>query len=399
MISFKETIRYCAVAAAIALLPASCCRPNISISQEEPVESRPIPIMIGAASTGTKAVIKSTGHLGLVAFNSKKGFGVYGYKYNTNNTYTLLFNNMEVKAAKPDESAPTEDTEWTWTYSPTRYWDSNPLVSYQFIAYWPKLPKSTEITEGSTDPYVYEDGNRVLTIYNIPNWQKADATDNCKDFMTAAERGRYSKTEAPFNDDYVKFNFNHLLSKIEVRAYYIGVKKNIVKVNSIKLSGNNIPLYEGNGSRSNYTEPFEGQGNSSYSTQRGQSSPYLYNKGNAVNGYELPEETFFDEVAAATDQTIQIKTTTISQWLVVPSNGWGNITLETSYNIGSATYTSQSTGITFDSGENNPSEMLPGKTYILTLKFDSSGGGLDVKTVWVNGWNEQTPISPKVFNW
>ena len=106
------------------------------------------------------------------------------------------------------------------------------------------------------------------------------------------------------------------------------------------------------------------------------------------------EGTYYDE-----DPEKTITPTTISQWLVVPSNGWGNITLEASYNIGSATYTSQSTGITFDSGENNPSEMLPGKTYILTLKFDSSGGGLDVKTVWVNGWNEQTPISPKVFNW
>ena len=219
MITFKETIRYCAVAAAIALLPASCCRPNISISQEESEESRPIPIMIGAASSGTKAVIKSTGHLGLVAKKSNKGFGVYGYKCNTNNTYTLLFNNMEVKPTT-DVVNPTEDTEWTWTYSPTRYWDSNPLVSYQFIAYWPKLPKSTEVTEGSTDPYVYEDGNRVLTIYNIPNWQEAYPPDNCKDFMTAAERGRYSKTEAPFNDDYVKFNFNHLLSKMHLQRSF-----------------------------------------------------------------------------------------------------------------------------------------------------------------------------------
>lgn len=390
MITFKETIRYCAVAAAIALLPASCCRPNISISQEESEESRPIPIMIGAASTGTKAVIESTGQLGLDAYNSSKGFGVYGYKYNSNNTnnpYTLLFNNMEVKAVKPDENEATVNTAWTWTYSPTRYWDSNPLVSYQFIAYWPKLP-----SQSGSGPYVSE-SERVLTIHDIPNWQAANPTDNCTDYLTATEKGRYIKDNqeySPFSDDYVKFNFNHLLSKLEIWAYYIGVEANVVKVNSITINGNNIPVY---GQNSNYTEPFDGQGSASYSTPRGNTTPSLYDKGQAAQGFSL-EGTYYDEDPEKTITPIKI-----SQWLIVPSTGWGNIKLNTNYSIGSATYTSESTGITFDSGEDNPSEMLPGKTYILTLKYDSSGGGLDVHTVWVNDWNVQTPVSHKVYNW
>ena len=400
MISRKNIIRYYAVAAAIWLLPASCCHSSLSDS-DEGTEDGP-PIMIDAATPGTKAVVNSTGHLGLLSHNSGKGFGVYGYKKNANDTYTLLFNNMEVKSTPKTAEPYSESTVWEWTYTPTRYWDSNPLVSYQFVAYWPKLPKSSEIAENSTAPNVDENGERVLTIYNIPNWQDSALVDQCNDYLTSQVRGHYKSTDPdiylPFiSDNYVHFNFQHLLSKLTLRGYYVGVQDNIIYINSLSLNGTAIPVF---GGYCKYTEPFEGQDDASYTFDKGPSQPVLYSK-SGETGLSLAD-TYFNTQA---NPAPKINSKTICKWLVVPSTGWGNIKLEVNYSIINEsiglnkTYVSDITGISFDSDENHPAEMLASKSYGLTLKFDSADGGIELQGVWVNDWTTQPDISQTVYNW
>lgn len=415
MNTLKAVLHTCA-AAAIWLLPASCCRHDSTSSTVTDTDDR-IPILINVSQAGTKAIVNNVDDLGTQSYNGgtdSKGFAVYGYKKNVNDSYTLLFDNIEVKASENSSYNSENDDislKWNWGYNLTRYWDSNPLVSYQFIAYWPKKPKFADLTETDianqiTHVKVSEDGdNHFLTIHNIPNWQRANTNDNPDDYLTATSSGSYQADYASKNG-VVHLTFGHLLSQLVLKGYYVGIEDNKVTIKNIILNGVHIPVSNG---KSSYTEPFDEfdeQDAPWYDISKADNVQHtLYTPESPSTGMELSVNTYYNTITGKNKENGDNPITQpISRWLVVPSTGWGNISLDITYSVqGASTFRSIVSGIALDSNDGTnerPGEMLPGKTYILTLVFDSSGGGINVKTVWVNGW-QPAPIgiNHTVYNW
>lgn len=384
-------------AGAVMLLCASC-RDGYDTTGGSESPGPKQPIMLGMARQGTRGLVGSTGELALLC-NSGRAIGVYAYKKTATGAHGMMFNNLELTSVT-DDANPDVNSDWRWTYQPVEYWDRDPRVSYQFMAYWPRM--------GDNDPgdggtYVSEDGQRVFHMHNIPNWQ--DTTDvNCTDYLSAQVRGQYRSEDTDnlaslaFGDGYVKLRMRHILSKLVVEGFYVGMEEKPIKIDSIKIIGASIPLTDG---VSLYDEPFDGQANPSYTISRGSVPHMLYKKETpAADGLSL-DGTYYDEETAPADPI----TKTICGWLVVPATGWGDITLRITYKIGNsaASYTSDVKGISFDSvddnGDERSGEMLPGGVYILTLKFDSTSGGIDVQAVWVKDWQQRPMIQNIVYNW
>ena len=374
------------------------------------IDERPSAIVMGVSSVATKGVVEGnsgTARLenlvgqcfdGSDNLKENAGFGVYGYKKVVDKS-SILFDNTQVY---PLEKNPAT----AWTYYPIRFWDLT--ASYQFIAYWPLLPDVTQadapyvIVPEPDNPKDVTEDEKVLTIYNIPNWQRANTGDDPIDYMTATSIGSYQANYA-YDNGVVHMTFGHLLSQLILVGYYIGIEENKVTIKSIKLNGVRIPVPNG---KSTYTQSFDEQVDPSFDITKADNVEHmLYAPQSPATGMVLPEDTYYDIVTGKNkDYGDDPITQPITRWLVVPSTGWGNITLDVLYSIeGVATFKSTVTGISFTSNDGTnerPGEMLSGKTYILTLRFDSSGGGIDVKTVWVNQWQQApNPINHEVYNW
>lgn len=361
----------------------SCCKHKDKV-QEDAIE-------LGVSGKATKAIIDNVDSLIAKSYRSGIGFGVYGYKMvkeneeSTNSTPYQIFDNVEVN--------PSNGTNPDWTYSPKRYWDKNPLASYRFIAYWPHLSK----TVSATNPYVSEE-NRVLTIHNIPFWQ-LDSLDQSNDFMTARRFGNYSLGDFTDNNvTKVRFTFSHILAKFVIRAYYTGVKASQVKINSISLTPGNSgnPILNTDG-KATFTQGFnDNQGTSAFTgnTPTSTGSHLLYNP---TTGMTLNEDTFDDEIAPQDNQYDEI-----CAWLMVPASGWQNLGLTIDYSIGGSTpIISRVTGLTLSTIVNNETQTgltVSGKSYVVTLKFDSSGGGVDLYQVLVRDWVSYD-VNTGVYNW
>lgn len=405
-----KKITYIVIAIPILLLQFSCCRSRI-----EELE----PIQLGCAiQSGTKAIVTDKQSLIQQSYNggggNEKGFGVYGYK-TVNTNKTRIFENTEVIPQSAAEDA-------LWSYNPIRYWDSNPVASYQFIAYWPRLD-----TSGS-GPYVSE-SNGTLTIHNIPNWQKAsigsnqvhefdyDANDDgvddtyptdnviqeAMDLMTSVRVGRYVGTDAEFADHYVRFTFSHLLAKVEFRAYYVGEESKAVKVKSITLKENGTNYIMAPSGTVDATHIFSASGNSAqvpYATAgtTGNEMPLLSAADFTVpaDGIVLPKGTW------ANDNTTPQRTQHLCTWLTVPSQNWNNLALDFEYAINDATTTGTATGLTLTSaGDNNTQlvgQTLSGHSYVVTLKF-TAANGIEIESIQVKNWENSTPVTPSVYNW
>ena len=357
----------------------SCCK-HKNIVQEDAIN-------LGISEKGTKAVVEDKAGLISQCLSSDTGFGVYGYKSVTGNDPLRIFDNVEVK---PESNA----ADPTWTYSPTRYWDKNPQASYQFIAYWPHLGE----TSVNGAPYVSEQ-NKSLTIHDIPFWQDASLAASA-DFMTARRLGNYSLGSFTENDvTKVRFTFSHILAKFEIRAYYVGVKQSHVRINGISLTPGNSsnPILQTNG-KASFTHGFENnQGTATFSgnTPTSTTSHALYAP--ALTGIELSEDTFDDEIAPQDNEYDDV-----CAWLMVPCSGWQNLGLSINYSIaGSGSIISNVYGLTLSTtvGENVQTGVTAsGKTYVVTLKFDSSGGGVDLYSVLVKDW-QTSEIEKTVYNW
>lgn len=362
----------------------SCCK-HKNVVQEDAIE-------LGVSGKATKAIIDNVDSLIIKSYRSGVGFGVYGYKMvkesdqqNATITPYQVFDNVEVN--------PSSDTDPDWTYSPTRYWDKNPLASYRFIAYWPHLSK----TQSATNPYVSEE-NRILTIHNIPFWQ-LDSLNQSNDFMTARRFGNYSL--GAFTDNNVtkvRFTFSHILAKFVIKAYYTGVKASHVKINSISLTPGNSsnPILNTDG-KATFTQDFnDNLGTSAFTgnTPTSSGSHVLYNPS---TGITLNENTFDDEIAPQDNQYDQV-----CAWLMVPASGWQNLGLTIDYSIGGSTpIISRVTGLTLSTIVNNETQTgltVSGKSYVVTLKFDSSGGGVDLYQVLVRDWVSYD-VNTGVYNW
>lgn len=352
------------------VMQQSCTHHSISIEDE---------IMMGALSVSTKAIVKDKKDLVTQAWNggeNSTGFGVFGYKKNADN-YLRLFNNVEVK---PNSGA--ENT--TWSYTPIRYWDSNPNVSYQFIAYWPHIAAE----EGGGSIYVTE-SERLLTIHNIPNWQPSETG---MDIMTSARTGKYrsQNDDALFSSGMVPFTFNHRLALIGFTGYYIGIEERTVKITNITLSKVDTDFLSPTG-KVTYSEPYGGQSGATGFTgvTKGSADMVLFN--DAVNGVvTLGSDQFLDE----TEPGDTYDPAEICTWLTVPSDGWSNLDLAITFSIRGSAEQTNHIRLTVSSGT-----TVGGYSYIFKLKFDTAGGGITVEKIFVKDWSNPIEVSKPVYNW
>ena len=358
----------------------SCCK-HKEIVQESAID-------LGISDKGTKAVVDSKADLISQALASDMGFGVYGYKSVTGNDPLLIFDNVEVK---PESNV----ADPNWTYAPTRYWDKNPQASYQFIAYWPHLGQTS--VNGAA--YATQQ-NKVLTIHDIPFWQDGSLAASA-DFMTAERVGNYS--QGAFTDEQtgitkVRFTFSHILAKLVIKAYYVGVQANDVSISGIRLtkglpSENKILSSDG---KASYSQPFGTTGTAGF-TGNTPSSSGTHTLYNSDNPHTLSSESFDDEIDPEDYVSDEI-----CQWLMVPCSGWNELGLSVDYSIGgSSTITTNVNGLTLSTTIDNQvqtGQTASGKSYIITLKFDSSGGGVDLQSVLVRNWTTQD-VPTGVYNW
>ena len=369
---------------------SSCCRHSKVIMLDE--------IQLGATSVRTKALITDKQSLIDLSYEDSTGFGVYGYKNikrNGTNTYTFRqFNNVLVY--------PTNKTEdGGWTYSPKRYWDKDPDASYQFAAYWPYMISDDDQPQAG-ETYVSEALNsKVLYINDIPNWQP-DSTGN--DILVATRRGKYGDA---YLTPKVSFNFEHILANIIVRAYYVGIKENHVNVLNMQLSGTNMLTTNGN---ADYTLPFGDPDNAPAKgfgqISRGNSAQTLYTAASQAQAITLPETTWYND-NQNNPNTYGYET--LCSWFVIPSAGWQGLQLDVAYSLGDKTQTPAPTrmdgqpitGIawnTVTADSTYSGQTLPQYKYVITLKFNSAGNGVDLESVWVANW-EDVNINASVYNW
>ena len=373
-----------------------CCRHD-KITIEDNVRITLSPVV----SAGTKAVVNDKNDLLAQSYGETGiGFGVFGYKSLKEGDYpspkTLVFNNTEVK---PSAATETDENKATWSCTPIRYWDSNSKAYYQFVAYWPHL-QSAETTgpwaENTNVIGQNTTGNMQLTLHNIPNWQDS-ASSATRDYLVATSLGKYKGSEegvTHYSDGIVKFSFSHILSKLTIRAYYVGVKENHVSVHNITLGGTDLLSTDG---VADYTKPFGANSNEpAFSIPvKGSTSQVLFNAATPDAAHTLQESAYYDEETPS--NTPDCVHESICSWLVVPTDGWNNLKLNVSFAVGDETSPTpiEVQGINIGT---NPYAMVSGYQYILTLKFDSSGGGLDVEMVYVKDWNN-IDVDHEVYNW
>lgn len=375
------------IATASILWLDSCCKHH-NVVQEDAID-------MGVSETGTKAIVNDKASLIQQAVSTGTGFGVFGYKtirkeQGGNPDLYQIFDNVQVSPASNTENP-------DWTYSPKRYWDKNPLASYQYIAYWPHL--GTTSVNGAA--YATQQ-NKILTIHDIPFWQDA-SLDASADYMTAVRTGNYSQgdfTDPNTNVTKVNFTFSHILAKFVIKAYYIGVKQTTVTIKGLRLNkgavaSNRILSSTG---KASYSQPFGTEGNTGFTGNTPDSETYHILYAPAQTGLTLPETAFDDEVEPDGDYTSQ----EICAWLMVPTSGWQDLGLSVDYSIGGgSTATTNVNGLTLSTTINNALQAGvtdSGKSYIVTLKFDTSGGGVELQSVLVRNWVNQE-ISTSVYNW
>ena len=389
--------------ALMAILSASCNRHNRVADEDE------MPITLGVSSASTKAAVNSLADMANQCFTLSDdtytliqgaGFGVYGFKHNGSQPLTL-FRNQLVQPGNTVVETQEGTTDAHWSYTPLKYWDSNPNVYYHFLAYWPRVDNPDDGDEPADQPYIKEE-NEVLTLYNIPYWQDGSTGS---DFMfSAPRRGRYKSNGATpeFFDGKVHFEFSHILSHIIVKAYYVGDIDNRVTINNLTMRG--INFLSDVGHVESYTKQMLSD-NGSYSTATNTAETVtdkdnlpkvLYND---ITGFTLSQTAFYD--AESQDHNVLLPDKVCS-WLTVPSDGWSNLDLDLSFSISdgaTAGPAQRSTirNLSFDTGS-AAGTTLSGKSYTLTLKFNSAGGGVTLEEVYVKDWTEQN-VAYEVYNW
>ena len=382
MLKRVQIIKLIVPAMLAVLTMYSCCKHD-KVAVEKDL------IVMGASSvSSTKGAISSLNDLK----SSNQDFGVFGYKTRpVDQSYDIyrLFNNTPVQY---------DSDEALWSYSPLRYWDSNTTVSYQFFAYWPHLASSDP---GNGTPWVSATDisnlnsteDMSMSLYNIPNWQDASDPD-CIDLLTSLRVGKYRSDDPDpenrplFYDRVVNFDFSHILSKLIVQGYYVGEQNNHVKIYSITLNGTEYLLP---GATSNYQKTIAASSFSNVQKGAAQQSldQVLYSD---ANGIQLLETAF-----KASEQA-EYTPTPICAWLLVPTNGWSNLSLSVTYAIGSAAQqTSEVNQVSI--GAENVYAMESGKSYILNLKFNTEGG-IELQAMYINSWvNYSEELQRPVYNW
>lgn len=388
----------------ISVLPmlSSCCRQSDEMSST--INDNLYRVGLDC-SVGTKAVVNSRNDLITQMRSSSKGFGIVGFKmltdiYNPESVETTkLFDNFEVR--------PDDDQGSSWSYSPIRYWDTRSNAWYQFVGYWPRLGTEAGTDPGISAPYVSIDNtDKVLTIHNIPNWQRVNLSGNGNetDYLTAIREGSYNDFKS---NNTVDLTFAHLLSKFTVKAYYIGpedeseygVRITKVTLKSPESETNVLDGVENTDNSTPASTDFRRSVTDLEATQVTTTQDLNANTVDMVSSYVLFNEEsgkiqYKDELA---DNPV-FEPTTVAQWLVVP-HVWRNVQFEVEFAQGSAENTKiqESAPVTIGK-EHDDYAILPGHSYSVTLYFDVSNSGLKVETVAVQEWTEHN-VNREVYNW
>ena len=341
-------------------------------------------IMLGIVETRTRAAVENVFDLKAQSCNDGIGFGVFGYKKapvaGTNNfSHTLLFNNTEVFAT-------VVNADTTWTYQPTRYWDSNPQASYQFLAYWPHL----NLGSASVDnPSYVTESNKSVIFHDIPNWQYGD---DANDYMYATRFGRYVDDFKPYQGR-VRFTFRHMLSRLVIRGYYVGNRQDTITVTGYELeksAGSNV-LVDGT---TDFSLDFSEYGNDLVQGANSNTPDYgsSYSMLPANTVMTLSKASFAEE-----NSNVPIDTAIIGSWLLVPHE-WQDINLKITYKVG-RNNEKASNPVSLTLGKQSDSyKILAGNKYVLTLKFNSAAQGVIIESVAINDWIEEEQVWGK-YNW
>ena len=403
MKNFCKTLGIAAVMGVALMMLHSCCKHNSSDD-----DMRVLPIVMNTVQAGTKAIIDDPdGEKRLKQMmdacydgehNNVGGFGVYGYKKAGSLAPQQLFNNTRVF---PDGEYDTQNK--SWIYRPIRYWDRT--ASYQFIAYWPHLPGNQVQGAYATAPHtVATVDEEILTIHNIPNWQYANGTE--MDLMTDVEVGRF---ETEFSTGKVNFRFRHLLSQLIIKAYYVGTEYPVtgtgdnisggVRINGITLSEytpadaqETALLKEGQtkfqvmdyAGSVDFTQTLQAVSNTTVALDE---SAVLLNNANAYINFkdEMQDNPNFEPA-------------TVGTWLIVPHR-WYKLNLTVNdFKVGTEANSRVSKTVPVQLGQQVYDYVTqPGRTYVITLLFNTLEGGLQVESVVEQTWTEHN-VPRELYN-
>ena len=380
---------------------------SCTFHEKETINER-IPMGIGVEEAGTKAIVEGeTPSERMTAMVSQcfdgaelkenAGFGMYGFK-KVSETSTQLFDNTLIY---PDQNSPAT----TWSYSPLRFWDLT--ASYQFIAYWPYREATsgngfhvTSMAPARPDPI--EDQHKEIRLHHVPNWQMVN--DTVKDIMTATTVGRYNPDFSFFGS--VRMSFHHVLSQLVIKAYYIGSYLDSTLTGGVVVQG--IKLYASKDASDNYIDSVLIGGTTDFKQRYDDDKPVLLTKRMDADAdtidkdimYTLwDDDTFADTIAYKNEleEDPYFEPTVVNRWLMIPHR-WKDLGLKVVYKEGSAErQISEQVSVTLGK-EHDDYYTLPGKTYIITLLFDTSNGGVTVESIAVENWITHD-VTRELYNW
>ena len=403
MKNFCKTLGIAAVMGVQLMMLHSCCKHNSSDD-----DMSVLPIVMNTVQAGTKAIIDNPdGEERLKQMmnacyddqhNNVGGFGVYGYKKAGTLAPQLLFNNTRVF---PDDESNAELKPWI--YRPIRYWDRT--ASYQFIAYWPHLPGNQVNAPYVEAPHTVTTVDKeYLLIHNIPNWQYADGTEI--DLMTDVEVGRF---ETEFYTGKVNFRFRHLLSQLIIKAYYVGTEYPVtetagVKSGGVRINGITLSEYEPADATEtallktgqtkfqvmdyigivNFTQTLQSVSNTTVTMD---DDAVLLENANAYINFkdEMQENPNFEPAKVGT-------------WLIVPHR-WYKLNLTVNdFKVGTEANSRVSKTVPVQLGQQVYDYVTqPGRTYVITLLFNTLEGGLQVESVVEQTWTEHN-VPRELYN-
>lgn len=343
-------------------------------------------IGLNAFRAGTRALVNDANDLGSQSVAYGTGFGVYGYKTKSA-VNTQIFTNQEVTASGSTDN-------YTWSYSPLKYWDMS--AYYRYVAYWPYSVTGVSHSESGD--------THTLSLSGNPNWQWASvgytesgtfsSNDNpdCKDLQYA-----YSKDEAQnyvtLTNGFVNFTFNHVLSWLEIQVSSVlstGATSYYITGLSIGNDGSHgftthtgCDIPDGMGS---FTYSLN------YSTQ--DESSMSYGTPGGSNGYASLYPAQTGQELKLTD-SYQL----LCSSLCVPFSVTGEgIFLNVTYNTGSGSPdVKKSVAIPLSDTE-NLKILEGGKKYVVKLRFEM-GEPLKVVKVYIQDWADGGSYDSPVYNW
>lgn len=345
-------IIYLLAATAIAVLQTSCCKDKVEDEFE---------IVMSASLSETRGLIASADAMKAESIAKGTGFGVYGYK-TSNERDQLIFPDTKVAV-----------TDGDWTYTPKKFWDKS--AYYHFVAYWPHgLSTSHNLT------------NHTMTINDVPNWQNASG-DAVSDILVA-----YSQKSAVNylneNRGEVPFSFKHLLAQVIIKAWYFGNEDNKPYIKELTIGSAEKPVASKSGTTKIdclYDGSTEHPTSYSGPSVSGEKTLMKNASGDAV-------EQYFETDVAGKDSPLR---TTMCTWLVAPfgTELSTSVPIFIEYQFGA-----EGSKQTKD-GEVPLGHLEAGNSYILTLRFDTSGEKLNLEAIVVQKWLPGADIDKAVYNW